>query len=47
VNRSPLTRKKKIVILGGGFAGVECTRQLESKFGNDPDIDMKYYTLIF
>jgi len=40
VNRSPLTRKKKIVILGGGFAGVECTRQLESKFGNDPDIEL-------
>ena len=40
MNRSPLTRKKKIVILGGGFAGVECTRQLESKFGNDPDIEL-------
>ena len=33
-------KKKKIVILGGGFAGVECTRQLESKFGNDPDIEL-------
>jgi len=40
VNRLPLARKKKIVILGGGFAGVECTRQLESKFGNDPDIEL-------
>jgi len=40
VNKLPLTRKKKIVILGGGFAGVECTRQLESKFGNDPDIEL-------
>ena len=33
-------KKKKIVILGGGFAGVECTRQLESKFGNDPEIEL-------
>ena len=41
MNRSQLARKKKkIVILGGGFAGVECTRQLESKFGNDPDIEL-------
>ena len=40
MNRLPLARKKKIVILGGGFAGVECTRQLESKFGNDPDIEL-------
>ena len=32
--------KKKIVVLGGGFAGVECTRQLESKFGNNPDIEL-------
>jgi len=41
VNRSRLTRKKKkIVILGGGFAGVECTRQLESKFGNDSEVEL-------
>ena len=40
MNKLPLVRKKKIVILGGGFAGVECTRQLESKFGNDPDIEL-------
>ncbi len=32
--------KKKIVILGGGFAGVECARQLESDFGDDPDIEL-------
>jgi len=32
--------KKKIVILGGGFAGVESARQLESKFGNDPKIEL-------
>ena len=32
--------KKKIVILGGGFAGVECARKLESEFGNDPEIEL-------
>ena len=32
--------KKKIVILGGGFAGVECCRQLESQFGNDSDTEL-------
>ena len=32
--------KKKIVILGGGFAGVECARQLESYFGNNSDIEL-------
>ncbi len=28
------------MILGGGFAGVECARQLESKFGNDPETEL-------
>ena len=32
--------KKKIVILGGGFAGVECARKLESEFARDPDIEL-------
>jgi len=32
--------KKKVVILGGGFAGVKCARQLESEFGNDPEIEL-------
>ena len=32
--------KKKIVILGGGFAGVECARQLEKEFGNNPEIEL-------
>ena len=32
--------KKRIVILGGGFAGVECCRQLESQFGNDPNTEL-------
>jgi len=32
--------KKKIIILGGGFAGVECARQLESEFGTDSEIEL-------
>ena len=32
--------KKKIMILGGGFAGVECARQLESEFGNNSEIEL-------
>jgi len=36
-----LTRnKKKIVILGGGFAGVECARQLESEFRDNSEIEL-------
>jgi len=31
---------KKIVILGGGFAGVECARQLESRFGNNSEMEL-------
>ena len=30
---------KKIVILGGGFAGVECARRLEAEFGDDPGVE--------
>jgi len=41
VERAQLARKKKkIVILGGGFAGVECARQLEKEFGNNPEIEL-------
>jgi len=32
--------KKRIVVLGGGFAGLECTRRLESYFGKNPDIEI-------
>lgn len=32
--------KKRVVVLGGGFAGVECTRKLESYFLNDQDIEL-------
>ena len=41
MERARLARnKKKIVILGGGFAGVECARQLEKEFGNNPEIEL-------
>ena len=41
MGRTRLARnKKKIVILGGGFAGVECARQLEKEFGNNPEIEL-------
>ncbi|HXG74405.1 MAG TPA: NAD(P)/FAD-dependent oxidoreductase [Candidatus Nitrosotenuis sp.] len=32
--------KKRILVLGGGFAGVECTRKLESYFKHNPDIEI-------
>jgi NADH dehydrogenase len=32
--------KKKIVILGSGFAAVECAKKLESEFGNDSEIEI-------
>jgi len=32
--------KKKVVILGGGFAGLECTRKLEEYFKNDSEIEI-------
>jgi len=35
-----LAKKKKIVILGGGFAGVACARQLESQFKDNPEIEL-------
>ena len=28
------------MILGGGFAGVECAKQLESQFGDNPEIEL-------
>ena len=31
---------KRILILGGGFAGVGCCLKLESYFGNNPDIEI-------
>jgi NADH dehydrogenase len=32
--------KRKIVILGGGFSGVECARQLESHLGKNLDVEL-------
>ena len=32
--------KKRIVVLGGGFAGLECTRKLESLLRNDYEIEI-------
>lgn len=32
--------KKRILVLGGGFAGVECTRRLESYFKHDSDVEL-------
>ena len=32
--------KKKIVILGSGFAAVECAKKLENEFGDDPEIEL-------
>lgn len=38
--RGAAKTRKRIVIVGGGFAGVECARQLESELGDDPGIDL-------
>ncbi len=32
--------KKRILVLGGGFAGIECTRRLESYFKHDPEVEL-------
>jgi len=32
--------KKRILVLGGGFAGIECTRKLESYFGRNHEIEL-------
>jgi NADH dehydrogenase len=32
--------KKRILILGGGFAGIECARKLESHFMKDQDVEI-------
>lgn len=32
--------RKKVVILGGGFAGVECARRLEARFRGDPGVEL-------
>ena len=35
-----IKNKKKIVILGSGFAAVECAKQLESEFGSNPEVEL-------
>lgn len=35
-----MKNKKKIVVLGGGYGGVECTRKLEKYFRNDDDVEI-------
>ena len=35
-----MAKKRKIVVLGGGFAGVECTRNLETRFADDGTIEI-------
>ncbi|MFM8658751.1 MAG: NAD(P)/FAD-dependent oxidoreductase [Candidatus Nitrosotenuis sp.] len=32
---------KRILVLGGGFAGVECAQKLESYFGKNPDVKIE------
>ena len=32
--------KKRILVLGGGFAGIECTRRLESYFKHNSEIEL-------
>ena len=32
--------KKRILVLGGGFSGVDCTRKLEKYFRSDDDIEI-------
>lgn len=33
-------KKKKIVVLGGGYGGVECTQKLEEYFKDDDDVEI-------
>ena len=33
-------KKKKIVVLGGGYGGVECTRKLEEYFKDEDDVEI-------
>ena len=35
-----MSETKKILVLGGGFAGVECVRKLESYFPNENDVQI-------
>lgn len=35
-----MVKKRNIVVAGGGFAGVKCSKQLESEFGDDPETNL-------
>ena len=35
-----MSETKRILVLGGGFAGVECVRKLESYFPNENDVQI-------
>src|SRR5574340_241908 len=37
---STMSEAKRILVLGGGFAGVECVRKLESYFPNEGDVQI-------
>lgn len=39
-NAAAKRQKKRILIVGGGFAGIGCARVLEEEFGGDPDIEI-------
>ncbi len=39
-NNTEVNERKKILVLGGGFAGIEVLRRLENKFENDFTIDI-------
>ena len=32
--------KKRILVLGGGFAGIECTKRLESYFKHNSEVEL-------
>lgn len=32
--------KKRILVLGGGFAGIECTKRLESHFKDNSEVEI-------
>ena len=37
---STMSETKRILVLGGGFAGIECVRKLESYFSNERDVEI-------
>ena len=35
-----LAKKRNVIVAGGGFAGVMCSKRLESEFGDDPETNL-------